>query len=114
MSRRDLRKVVGLRLREARLRRGLTQTELGCQAGLDPSVASPRMTQYESGQHLPRAEVLSRLASVLDVPVSYLMAEDEGLATLILNWAAMTSEQRAALIAAADEAVRTGDTRPAP
>ncbi|KGO99723.1 helix-turn-helix domain-containing protein [Novilysobacter defluvii] len=114
MSRRDLRRVVGLRLREARLRRGLTQAELGRQAGLDPSVASPRMTQYESGQHLPRAEVLSRLASVLGVPVSYLMAEDEGLATLILNWQAMTPEQRAVLIAAADQVVRAGDTRPPP
>ncbi|WP_280513373.1 hypothetical protein [Novilysobacter defluvii] len=42
------------------------------------------------------------------------MAEDEGLATLILNWQAMTPEQRAVLIAAADQVVRAGDTRPPP
>lgn len=105
MSRQDLRSVFSRRLREARLRCGLTQRELGCRAGLDASVASPRMTQYESGQYLPRAEVLTRLASVLNVPVSYLMAEDEGLATLILNWAAMTPQQRVTLLAAAEQAV---------
>lgn len=106
MSRQDLRRVFSRRLREARLRCGLTQRELGCRAGLDASVASPRMTQYESGQHLPRPEVLTQLASVLNVPVSYLMAEDEGLGNLILTWAAMTPQQRADLLAAAERAVR--------
>ena len=41
------------RLKEARTGIGLSQKQLGIQAGLDPSVASPRMNQYEKGSHLP-------------------------------------------------------------
>ncbi|WP_366931802.1 hypothetical protein [Paraburkholderia xenovorans] len=38
--------VFGGRLKEARLRAGLSQKKLGIVAGLDPSVASTRINRY--------------------------------------------------------------------
>lgn len=71
------------RLKEARTRTGLSQKQLGIQAGLDPSVASPRMNQYEKGTHLPDINTVSKICGVLGVPVAYLYCEDDGLAELV-------------------------------
>jgi transcriptional regulator with XRE-family HTH domain len=71
------------RLKEARTRIDLSQKQLGIQAGLDPSVASPRMNQYEKGTHLPDINTVSKICAVLGVPVAYLYCEDDGLAELV-------------------------------
>jgi transcriptional regulator with XRE-family HTH domain len=76
--------VVGYRLREARERLGISQKQLGIKAGLDPSVASPRINQYETGKHVPDIQTARRLAEVLAVPAPYLYAEDDALAAWIL------------------------------
>jgi transcriptional regulator with XRE-family HTH domain len=39
------------RLKEARLRTGLSQQKLGILAGIDEATASARMNQYERGIH---------------------------------------------------------------
>ncbi len=41
------------RLKEARLRAGLSQQKLGILAGIDEATASARMNQYERGIHTP-------------------------------------------------------------
>lgn len=74
------------RLKEARTRVGLSQKQLGIQAGLDPSVASPRMNQYEKGIHLPDINTLTKICNVLDVPVAYIYCEDDELANIIANF----------------------------
>jgi transcriptional regulator with XRE-family HTH domain len=78
--------VFSRRLREARELAGLSQRNLGIEAGLDDFVASTRVNRYETGVHQPDLQTLERLAQVLDVPVAYLYAEDDQLAAVILRF----------------------------
>ena len=86
--------VVGNRLREARELLGISQKQLGIKAGLDPSVASPRINQYETGKHVPDIQTAQRLAEVLGVPAPYLYAEDNLLAAWILAYSRVTPAVR--------------------
>lgn len=72
------------RLKEARLARGLSQKQLGIEAGLDEFVASTRLNRYEVGVHAPDYPMSVRLAKVLDVPVAYLYCDSDELAKLLL------------------------------
>lgn len=74
------------RLKEARLRKGLTQEQLGLEAGLDAMSASTRMNRYELGKRAPDFALLEKLALALDVPLAYLFAEEDELAKLILRY----------------------------
>lgn len=76
--------IFGKRLREARLRAGITQDALGVAIGLDEGPACIRISRYESGIHCPRLEVVWQLATALQVPAAYLVTEDDALARLIL------------------------------
>ncbi|KLI98714.1 helix-turn-helix transcriptional regulator [Luteimonas sp. FCS-9] len=75
--------VFSRRLREAREAHGVSQRNLGIEAGLDDFVASTRVNRYETGVHQPDLQTLQRLAAVLDLPVAYFYAEDEALARMI-------------------------------
>ncbi|WP_312309207.1 helix-turn-helix domain-containing protein [Stenotrophomonas indicatrix] len=72
------------RLRESRDRRGLTQSELGKEAGLP----STTISHFESGSRKPSFDNLRRLTKVLGVSTDYLMGlvdstEDVAAATRI-------------------------------
>jgi len=71
------------RLREAREAIGISQKQLGIQAGIDQFVASARINQYERSKHIPDLSTAQRLASQLKVPVSYLYEPNDDLADLI-------------------------------
>ena len=71
------------RLKEARLRKGLSQEQLGILAGIDEFSASARMNQYERGKHVPDLSTITRIAAALEIPVAYLFADDDRLARLI-------------------------------
>lgn len=75
--------VYSRRLREARETHGLSQRNLGIEAGLDDFVASTRVNRYETGVHQPDLQTLQKLAAVLGLPVAYFYAEDDELARLI-------------------------------
>jgi len=90
--------VLAVRLKEARLAVGISQRELGIQAGMDPSVASPRINQYERGKHAPDTNTLSKLGQVLGMPVAYFFAGDDDLAMLIANFYRLTSTARKRLV----------------
>jgi transcriptional regulator with XRE-family HTH domain len=90
--------VLAARLKEARLAVGISQRELGIQAGMDPSVASPRINQYERGKHAPDTNTLSKLGQALGMPVAYFFAEDDDLAVLIANFHKLTSAARKRLL----------------
>lgn len=71
------------RLREAREAVGISQKQLGIQAGIDQFVASARINQYERGKHIPDLLTAQRLAVELKVPVSFLYEPDDDLAVLL-------------------------------
>lgn len=71
------------RIKSARLTLGVSQKQLGILAGIDEFVASARINQYERGVHSPDLTMATRLAAVLNVPVSYLYEADDDLANLI-------------------------------
>ena len=86
--------IIGKRIREARTQAGLSQRQLGVEAGIDPFSASPRINQYERGKHTPDYATTMRLAKVLGVPTPYLYAEDDDLAEMILRFGALSKRLR--------------------
>lgn len=86
--------VLGKRLKEARLRAGLSQEQLGMEAGLDPMSASTRMNRYELGKRAPNFELVEVIAKVLKVPTPYFYTTDEAMARLILAAARLTVRDR--------------------
>lgn len=103
--------VFAKRLAQARVRAGLSQRQLGLQAGLDPAVASPRINQYERGVHEPHLDTAQRLAKALGIPAAFLYAEDEQLAKLLLAWSDLTPSQRRELLRNAVAAAGKTDAR---
>jgi transcriptional regulator with XRE-family HTH domain len=87
--------IVALRLRKAREASGLSQRALGIEAGFDPTVASPRVNQYETGKHTPDLRSLELLGKVLGKPVPYFYAVDDALAEAILVIAALPAYKQA-------------------
>ena len=72
------------RLKDARLAAGLSQRQLGIDAGLDEFVASTRVNRYELGIHRPDYGIALKLAQALDVPVAFLYCDDDGMAETLL------------------------------
>jgi transcriptional regulator with XRE-family HTH domain len=90
--------IVAERLKEARLRAGISQKQLGIRAGIDPFSASARVNQYERDKHMPDLQTLTHLARVLSVPVPYFYCADPELASLILKFSALGKTQRKRLL----------------
>lgn len=88
--------VIGQRLREARLRAGLSQKELGIRAEIDEFTASPRVNQYERGRHIPEFQTVERFAAVLGVPAPYFYCRDDALAEWILSFPSRPSATKLA------------------
>ncbi|NDV13808.1 helix-turn-helix domain-containing protein [Crenobacter caeni] len=87
------------RLKAARLDRGLTQQQLGILLDMDPNSASARMSQYETGKHMPDYDTMKRMADELGVPVAYFFCENELDAQIIKQLGALDDEQKQALLA---------------
>jgi len=93
--------VLAHRLKQARLRAGLSQEKLGKLAGIDPMSASARMNQYERGKHSPDYQLMCRVAEILKMPVSWFYTEDEEHARLQeIFYLLSPAEQRLILIQA--------------
>jgi transcriptional regulator with XRE-family HTH domain len=87
----------GRRLREARIRLGLPQDKLGVSIGLDEESSSARISRYETGVHEPPFLTAAGLAFVLGVPVAYFYCDDDELATLLVQYAAMSDAAKVKL-----------------
>lgn len=74
------------RLKEARLKAGLSQQRLGILAGIDEATASARMNQYERGIHTPDFALACKLAEVLKVPACYFYTVEDDLAEVVIGW----------------------------
>ena len=94
----DHRPVFARRLLQARTAVGLSQRQLGVRAGLEPSVASPRVNQYEQGKHEPRPAAVKKLAEALGVPPAFLYTDDELLAKLLLQWGQLSLARKKQLL----------------
>jgi transcriptional regulator with XRE-family HTH domain len=85
---------IAKRLKEARIKSGLSQKQLGIEAGIDAFSASPRINQYEKGKHTPDFATARRLAMVLGVPTPFLYAEDDMMAESILAFGEFPTRER--------------------
>lgn len=61
------------RLKELRLKKGLTQTELGEKVGVKQNT----FTNWENGKREPSFENLVKLADLLDVSLDWLFGRDK-------------------------------------
>lgn len=75
----------------------MAQDKLGVLIGLDEGCASARISRYETGVHQPPFETAQKLASVLQVPVTYFYCESDWLAALVCRAERFSSEEQAAL-----------------
>lgn len=88
----------GERLRTARIAAGLSQEQLGVQAGIEEASASTRMNRYEKGTRAPAVEIAERIAEVLNVPLSYFYSQDDDEARLLLVFHRMSAKRRKELL----------------
>src|ERR1041385_7477259 len=95
--------IVAKRLKEARLRAGLSQKQLGIKSGIDDFSASARINQYERGKHMPDLQTVGRLAAVLKLPAAYFYCEDADLAEVIVRFARLGKAHRKRALALLDE-----------
>lgn len=93
------------RLKEARQRAGLSQEQLGIDAGLEPASASTRMNRYELGKRFPDLELIERLAATLRVPVPYLFAKEQECAELLLGFDRLSKSDKAAVLSLVSDLV---------
>lgn len=80
------------RLKEARLAAGLSQKKLGIAAGIDEFVASTRINRYEKGVHEADIHTAQKLAQTLNVPLAYFYVENDQLATIVMNFDKLSTE----------------------
>ena len=74
----------GKRLREARLRAGLSMRGVGVRMLLPPKRASVYVSRWEAGGRTPELETVNRIARVVSVPPSYLLEPSDTIAAIIL------------------------------
>lgn len=68
-------KLFGHRLREARIRAGLSQSELEVRSGIPKA----RLSRYENGHVVPSIQTLERLASALGVSEASLLGDQRAI-----------------------------------
>lgn len=73
---------LGPRIRERRLELGLSLREFARRVGVSP----PFVTDLEAGRRNPSAEILSRIASALDLPTAELESLDNRLTPEVRRW----------------------------
>lgn len=91
------------RLKEARLRAGLSQEQLGLKIGLEPESASTRMNRYELGKRAPTFDLVERIAAELELPAAYFYAAGDDEAELLKTFRGLDSEKRRQVLAFINE-----------
>lgn len=86
------------RLRAARTQKGLTQQQLGIRLGMDANSASARMSQYETGKHMPDYDTMKRMADELGVPVAFFFCESDVDAEILKRLRLLTEDQKKKLL----------------
>lgn len=91
------------RLKEARLRAGLSQEQLGIRIGLEPESASTRMNRYELGKRVPDLELVERIAAELKLPAAYFYAVEDDEAELLALFYRLNKEGQKRVVDVARE-----------
>lgn len=92
------RSLFAARIKQARQLRGIdSQRALGVAMGLDKKLASSRVNRYENQTRGIDLDGLGKLADTLEVPVAFLVAEDDATAEVILALSQLSPEERAKL-----------------
>jgi len=86
--------VIARRLKEARLRAGISQKSLGILVGIDEFTSSARVNHYERGRHTPDFLLLEKFAKALDVPTEFFYARDDDTAEMILLYFDLSKKQK--------------------
>ena len=94
------------RLKEARVKKGRSQEQLGLDAGLDPMSASTRMNRYELAKRTPDFSLVEKFAEVLNVPPPYFFTKDDDMAELILCFSKLRAQQKTELIKVLDDLLK--------
>jgi len=95
--------IIAKRLRQARERTGLSQKDLGIEAGINEFTASARMNFYEQGTNTPNLLTVTHIGAVLHILAPYFYCEDEQLADLILKYSTLGEAQKKRLRALVDK-----------
>ncbi|THB63362.1 MAG: XRE family transcriptional regulator [Gammaproteobacteria bacterium] len=90
------------RLKEARKETGLSQKQLGINAGFDEFSSSARMNQYERGKHTPDYLAIKQISTALNLPTAYLFTEEDDLAELIKKYSRLSAKEKKALLKSLD------------
>lgn len=86
------------RIKSARVKKSISQKELGIRIGLDENSASSRMNHYEKGRHTPDVLTLKRIADELGVPLAYFFCESDLSAELNCLINEMSEEEKTKLL----------------
>jgi transcriptional regulator with XRE-family HTH domain len=89
---------IAKRIKQARLKAGLSQRELGIRAKMDPSVASARINQYERQTHQPHYGLVRQFAQVLKTPDAFFYSADDELAEMIALFGQASARERTAIL----------------
>ena len=101
--------VFSRRLKEARIKAGLSQKRLGIEAGIDEFVASTRINRYEKGVHQADETTAILLAGVLGIPLAYFYAEDDILAEMILGFFRLSLPDRKDVLELVQKKLKSGE-----
>lgn len=77
----------------------MTQEQVAAAAGIDEFSASARISQYETGKHVPRHEIARNLAKALKKPVEFFYAADDRTAEVLLLWSILPLTQKIEVVA---------------
>ena len=93
----DENKIWAQRLRQARTSMGISQRQLGIDAGIDEFVASSRVNRYEQGVHEPDYLTMQNLAKALGVSAAFMYAAEDDVAELIFRYGQATATEKKAI-----------------
>ena len=63
----------GEKIKHLRNKNHLTQKQLGLALGFSENSADIRIAQYESGERMPREDILRKMAKIFNVPLEVLI-----------------------------------------
>ena len=69
---------IGERIKRIRMKRGMTQKELGLALGFPERSADVRIAQYESGTRKPKDDLIAQMAAILHVNPHAISSVDYG------------------------------------